>query len=65
MVNENENWISLLTASESELGSWGHWVTFVQNYKFDTTSHKLLSAAEILDLVSDHIDTTIIRGIEL
>ena len=55
----------VLTSSESELGCRGHRVALVKNHELHSSTHKLLSAAKALNLISDHIDATIITSVQL
>lgn len=50
---------------QSELSSIGHAVTLVENNQFDASVHQLLSGAKALDLLTNHVDSSVIRSIEL
>lgn len=54
-----------LTSSESELSRRCHGVALIKNYELDPLAHQLLSAAETLDLLTHHVDATVIGGIQL
>ena len=47
------------------MSSIGHIVSFIENNKFDSRTKQFLSSGEVFDLLTDNIDTAVIRGIEL
>lgn len=57
--------ILLNNSSEGELGGRGHVVALVEDDEFDAAAQKLLRAAEVFDLVTDHVDASIVTGVEL
>ena len=54
-----------LTPSECKLGGRSHGVALVEDDQFHTSAHQLLGTAKTLNLVSDHIDTPVVTGIQL
>ena len=57
--------LCLLTSSQCKLCCWSHGVALIKDHQFHSSTHKLLCAAECLDLITHHIDTSIITSIQL
>ena len=59
---EGNKWI---TSTKGKLGSIGHIVSFIKNNKLGSRTKQFLSSSKVFDLLTDNIDTAVIRSIEL